>query len=103
MTNEQYLSYFAPIMPAFTHFHVTVKNRVVDVEARQVVLQAESTAMTALGEYRNEYVLVLQMTEEGGLVERFEEFVDSKVSVEFLPRLREYLEDREEREELVVA
>ena len=78
-------------MPAFRNFHVTVKNTIVDEEARKVAMHASSAAMTDLGDYSNEYMLVLHMTEDGKKVVRFEEFVDSKYSMEFLPRLREHL------------
>ena len=78
-------------MPVFKNFHVVANDTIVDEEARRVVMHASSTATTDLGEYNNEYILVLHMTEDGAKVERFEEFVDSKYSTEFLPRLREHL------------
>lgn len=95
LNNEQYLAYFKPIMPAFRDFHVTVETQVVDEAARKVVTHASSTATTDLGDYNNEYMLVLHMTEDCGKVERFEEFVDSKYSSEFLPRLRAALENKQ--------
>lgn len=91
LNNEQYLAFFTTLMPAFRNFHVTVKNTIVDEEARKVAMHASSAAMTDLGDYSNEYMLVLHMTEDGKKVVRFEEFVDSKYSMEFLPRLREHL------------
>ena len=94
LNNEQYLAYFVPLMPAFKNFHVAVKSTAVDEQARQVVLHALSTAMTELGEYANEYVLTLWMTDDGTKVQKFEEFVDSKYSVEFLGKLREHLANK---------
>lgn len=52
---------------------------------------ASSTATTDLGDYNNEYILVLHITEDGTKVHRFEEFMCSKYSTEFLQRLREHL------------
>ena len=97
MNNEQYLAYFTPLMPAFRNFHVTVKNTIVDEEARKVAMHASSTAMTDLGDYSNEYMLVLHMTEDGKKVERFEEFVDSKNSTDFFPRLREHIAGKQKK------
>lgn len=97
MNNEQLLAYFTPIMPAFKNFHLTVKNTVVDEQARKVVLHASSTATTDLGDYSNEYMLVLHMIEDGTKVVLFEEFVDSKYSAEFLPRLRELLAGKQKK------
>ena len=97
LNNEQYLAYFTPIMPAFKNFHLTVKNTIVDEEARKVVLHASSTATTDLGDYSNEYMLVLQMAEDGTKVVRVDEFLDSKYSTEYLPRLREHLVGKQKK------
>ena len=97
LNNEQYLAYFTPIMPAFKNFHVIVNHTVVDEEARKVAMHATSTATTDLGDYSNEYVLVLHMTEDGKKVVRFEEFVDSKYSTEFMQRLREHLVGKQKK------
>ena len=84
-------------MPAFKNFHVTVKNTIVDEEARKVAMHASSTATTDLGDYSNEYMLVLHMTEDGKKVVRFEEFLDSKSTTEFMPRLREHLAGKQKK------
>ena len=97
MNNEQFLAYFTPIMPAFKNFHVTVKNTIVDEEARKVVLHTSSTATTDFGDYSNEYMLVLHMTVDGTKVVLFEEFVDSKYSAEYLQRLMEHLEGKQKK------
>lgn len=97
MDNERYLAYFAPIMPAFKNFHVTVKHTIVDEEARNVVMHAHSTATTELGDYSNEYMLVLHMTVDGTKLVRFEEFLDSKYSAEYLPQLREHLVGKQKK------
>lgn len=97
MDNEQYLAYFTPIMPAIKNFHLTVKHTIVDEEFRNVVMHAHSTATTDLGAYNNEYMLVLYMTMDGTKVVRFEEFVDSKHSAEYLPRLREHLGGKQKK------
>ena len=84
-------------MPAFKDFHVTVKHTIVDEEARKVAMHASSTATTDLGDYSNEYMLVLHMTVDGKKVVRFEEFVDSKYSADFMPRLREHLVGKQKK------
>ena len=84
-------------MPEFRNFHVTVKNTIVDEEARKVAMHASSTATTDLGDYSNEYMLVLHMTEDGKKVERGEEFVDSKHSADFFARLREHLAGKQKK------
>ena len=91
LTNEQYAAYFNPIMPAFDRFHLTVHDSIVDEVARKVVMHASSSAVTKLGPYGNEYVLILHMTEDGRQVDRFDEFVDSAYSTDYMPRLRDAL------------
>ena len=68
---------------------MTVHDTVVDEVARKVVMRASSTAETDVGPYANEYMIVLRMTEDGRLVERFDEFNDSAFIRGFLPRLWE--------------
>ena len=100
LNNQDYKAYFTSIMPAFRDFHVEVKNTIIDEESRQVVLHASSTAITDLGEYQNEYMIVLHMTEDGTKIDRFDEFVDSQKSMGFIPRLRAHLEEKAEKSSL---
>ena len=97
LNNEQYLAFLTPIMPAFKNVHMTVRHTIVDEEARKVAMHVSSTAKTDLGDYGNEYILVLHMTEDGEKVVRFEEFVDSKYSEEFMPRLKEHLVGKQKK------
>ena len=64
-----------------------------DQERNKVVLHAKSTAQTVLGEYANEYVLMLQMTEDQRQVVSFKEFVDSGYSEEYMDALARKLNE----------
>lgn len=88
LTNAEYAAYMQPLLSLFRSFIVTVHDTIVDEAARKVAVHASSSAVTDVGPYANEYVLVMRMTEDGRAVERFDEFVDSRVSAEFMPRLR---------------
>ena len=77
------------MIPAFTGFHVTVHDDIVDEAARKVVMHASSTATTVLGPYSNEYVLILHMAEDGRKVEKFYEFVNSAYTGDYISRLRD--------------
>ena len=91
MNNDQYVSFLTPTMPAFQNFQLAVRNTIVDETAREVVMHLTSTASTALGEYHNEYMVTLHITEDGGKIDRFEEFVDSKYSTDYMSRLQRSL------------
>ncbi|KAL8997205.1 MAG: hypothetical protein Q9169_003471 [Polycauliona sp. 2 TL-2023] len=87
MDNEQYKAFFAPRMPPFRNFNLIVHDTVVDEAARKVVLHLTSTASTNIGDYGNEYMLKLHMTDDGRKIVRFEEFVDSGYTAKFMADL----------------
>ena len=98
MSNAEYEASFGPIMHAFRNWRLVAQDdkTVVDVEKRTVVMQANSTADTDLGPYKNEYVLVVYMTdEEKPMIDRIEEWVDSAVSMDLIPKLRAYVTEKE--------
>ena len=89
LTNLQYATFFAQIMPLFQDFTLKVKEAVVDEAGGKVTVWAESTAVTRIGPYANEYMLLFWMVEGGEKMERVVEFVDSGYTKGFMERLRE--------------
>lgn len=94
MSNEEYAAFFGRLMSLFSGFRVTVHDVYADAEGGKVVIHAMSRGDTPIGEYANEYMLVLVVVEvedgqgkKVGKVDRFLEFVDSHTSKDFLPRL----------------
>ncbi|MCJ1264730.1 hypothetical protein MMC22_004605 [Lobaria immixta] len=88
MTNAQYADYLEPLLPLFRDFTSTVHNVVHDEPGRKVAMHVTSAAETDIGPYRNEYMVILEMTEDGSQVEKFLEFVDRAHTVSFFTRLR---------------
>jgi ketosteroid isomerase-like protein len=89
-TNTEYGAFVQAILPMFRDFRLRVVDEdevVVDVEKRKVVFHAKSSADTDVGEYANEYVFTLTMTEDGRLVEKVVEFFDSGYSEKFFGKL----------------
>ncbi|KAE8453877.1 hypothetical protein EG329_007653 [Mollisiaceae sp. DMI_Dod_QoI] len=95
MDNPTYRSYFSAIMPYFRDFHVTVNDLIEDTSENKVAVWAKSTGSTDLGPYTNEYMLVFYLDESGEKIVRSLEFVDSKVTGEYMVRLGRYI--REEK------
>ena len=95
MSGEEYAAFFGRLMSLFSRFGVTVHDVYADAEGGKVVIHATSKGDTPIGEYGNEYMLVLEVVEvedpgrgeKVGKVDRFLEFVDSHTSKDFLPRL----------------
>lgn len=58
-----------------------------DADAHTCMVHASSTAHTEIGQYANEYALMLTFTSDGKQVVRFDEFVDSAYSEWFVAAL----------------
>jgi hypothetical protein len=79
-------------MAAFHNFNVTVKDIIVNEQEHKAVIWCSSTASSVIGPYSNEYMLLIYMTPDGTMVEKILEFVDSRLSVEFFPKLKAHFE-----------
>jgi ketosteroid isomerase-like protein len=80
------------VIPIFRDFKLSVeddKDTIVDVEARKVVLHLRSSAKTTAGPYKNQYIFILTISEDGEKVDGVMEFLDSKYTAQFLIRLSE--------------
>src|SRR5262245_13544568 len=64
------------------------KKMVVDVESRKVVMHSKTKGITSVGEYENEYMWILTMTEDGKMIEDIVEFCDSAKAVELGKKLQ---------------
>ncbi|KIW69328.1 hypothetical protein PV04_05210 [Phialophora macrospora] len=88
--NAEYGAFVQTIIPMFRNFRLRIVDEddvVVDVEKRKVVFHAKSRADSDVGEYANEYVFTLTMTDDGRLVEKVVEFYDSGYSEKFFGKL----------------
>jgi hypothetical protein len=88
-----YREYFGRILPYFKDFNVTIMDAYVDENANRVAIQASSTAMSVIGPYANEYVLMMKMTECQDQIYEVREFVDSEIGTVFFPKLAQYIAD----------
>ncbi|KAL9022809.1 MAG: hypothetical protein Q9185_000072 [Variospora sp. 1 TL-2023] len=90
MNNEEYAAFFSRNLHLLKDFHLAVHDTLVDEAARKVSMHLTSSATTGIGDYSNEYMVTLHMTEDGRKTDRFDEFADSKYSAEFLSKLYEH-------------
>lgn len=93
LSNSQYREYLANgVVPHFKNFQLNVVDIVEDTKHSKVVMHAQSQADTAIGPYVNEYMILLQMTDDHKQVISIKEFVDSLYSQNFFRELRAHIE-----------
>lgn len=93
MDNKAFRTYFSAQIPRFKNFHVVVDDVFEDVAGNRVAIWCSSTADTAIGPYRNEYVLMFYFNKDGTKVIRIREFVDSASSKYFFTKMDQWLND----------
>ncbi|CEJ58140.1 hypothetical protein PMG11_06810 [Penicillium brasilianum] len=79
-TKEESKADFQGLKDFFHNFQLRVKDGaepVVDEPARKVVLHIEGKGDSLVGRFETEYIYILQMNEEGTMVEDFFQFADS--------------------------
>ncbi|THV00916.1 hypothetical protein K435DRAFT_638482, partial [Dendrothele bispora CBS 962.96] len=89
MSNVQYEEFFSSIIPGLRNFCVSINDEIgvlVDARERKICMWAKGEAETDVGEYKNEYVFMLKVDEDGKVI-WIGEFVDSWNSVVFVPKL----------------
>lgn len=68
---------------------MTTKSIFNDAENHKAAVHATSHSDSVIGPYDNEYVFLLEFTEDGTKIVKMEEMVDSAYVLGFLKRLRE--------------
>ncbi|KAF2228521.1 hypothetical protein EV356DRAFT_498305 [Viridothelium virens] len=89
-SNAEYATFMDPMLAVFRGVHFSIisnDDTIVDVEARTVVLHCSNLADTDAGEYTNEYMFSLTMSEDGTKVDKIIEFIDAAYTVEFKRRI----------------
>jgi hypothetical protein len=71
---------------------------VADQTRNKVVLHATSRADTPIGEYRNEYMAIFQMTDDHEQIVSEQIFSDASVVTGFLVKFRDYMVNAKAKE-----
>ncbi|KAI9148090.1 MFS general substrate transporter [Paramyrothecium foliicola] len=77
---------FTDMMKACSCWIADDKEMVVDVQSRKVVMHVKTKGNTPLGEYENEYMWILTMTEDGKMIQDIVEFCDSAKALELMKK-----------------
>jgi hypothetical protein len=89
MSNSQVIEFLNTALPGLQDYKVALsedRTPIIDVEKRTVVMHANGTGITDNGPYKNEYVFILVMTDDGTLVKESCEMIDSHITMQFIER-----------------
>ena len=74
-------------------YHAEITDAVVDEAKRKVALYLHAKATADAGEYENEYIITLTMTEDGTKVQDQYDFIDSHRMIEWIGKMGQYAKD----------
>lgn len=92
--NDGYLEYLKPILAEFQNLRLVLLDAAEGQTRNKVVLHAASRADTPIGEYRNEYMTIIQMTDNHRQIVSERIFSDVGVVTSFLAEFRNYILDK---------
>jgi ketosteroid isomerase-like protein len=90
-TNDEYVKLNEEVFKMLHTYHAKITDAVVDEVSKKVVLYLEARATADAGEYENEYVITLTMTDDGQRVAGQYDFIDSQRMIEWIGRLGEFV------------
>ena len=86
LDNDLFATFYENALKDFRSFKLSMaegEEPIIDVERRKVVLRMKASADHTFGRYENEYVFILQLSEDGQLLEEIVEVVDSAYVLSF--------------------
>ncbi|PMD58008.1 uncharacterized protein K444DRAFT_664793 [Hyaloscypha bicolor E] len=85
--NDEYATFNVEVFKILHTYLATITDAVVDDVSKKVALSVDAKATADAGEYENEYVILLKMTEDGKQVVEQYDFVDSQRMIEWMGKL----------------
>ncbi|KAE9375944.1 hypothetical protein N431DRAFT_437378 [Stipitochalara longipes BDJ] len=95
--NDEYATFNVEVFKVLHTYLATITDAAVDDVSKKVVLSVEAKATADAGEYENEYVILLRMTEDGKQVVEQYDFVDSHRMIEWMGKLGEFAKETWEK------
>ncbi|ORY71163.1 uncharacterized protein BCR38DRAFT_404282 [Pseudomassariella vexata] len=90
---EEYCEYYKTMIPLFRNFKMEVIGYAEDQTQNKVIFHAMATAETDVGPYENEFVWMIQTTQDQDKVCGIREFLDSAYTVDFLKKMWERMQE----------
>ncbi|GAB1309967.1 hypothetical protein MFIFM68171_00177 [Madurella fahalii] len=94
---EEYVAFQSWAFTMFDTYHSTQTDMVVDETQRKVVIYLSAKGTASAGEYTNEYIHKLTLTEDGTLVKVFDASVDSLAMMTWMGKVQAAQGAKEEK------
>jgi ketosteroid isomerase-like protein len=89
---DEYITFVGQAFKLLHTYHAEVIDAIVYTETRKVVLFMHTVATADVGEYDNEYIMTVTLTEDGKLVQDQYDFIDSQVQTQWLEKMKSFAE-----------
>lgn len=91
--NDEYIAFNIEVFKMMHTYHAEITDAVVDEINRKVVLYLHAKATAAAGEYENEYIITLTMTDDGEKVVDQYDFIDSQTMLNWIAKVGQFAKD----------
>ena len=96
-TRDEYIAFNTEVFKMLHTYHAELTDAVVDLETRKVAMFLLAKATADAGEYENEYIITLTMTEDGKLVQDQYDFIDSHTMLQWLQKVGQFAQNTWEK------
>lgn len=91
--NDDYIAFNKEVFKRMHSYHAKITDAVADEVSRKVVLYLHAKATADAGEYENEYIITLTMTDNGKHVVDQYDFIDSHTMLAWIAKVGQSAKD----------
>jgi hypothetical protein len=91
--NDEYFAFNTEVFKMMHTYHAAITDTIADETTRKVVVYLHAKATADAGEYENEYIITLAMTDDGKKVVDQFDFIDSQTMVEWIAKVGRAAQD----------
>jgi len=91
--NNEYIAFNTEVFKMMHTYHAEITDAVTDETNKKVVLYLHAKATADAGEYENEYIITLTMTDDGKEVVDQYDFIDSQTMVNWIAKVGQFAQD----------
>jgi hypothetical protein len=91
--NDEYIAFNTEVFKMMHTYHAEITGAVADETSKKVVLYLHAKATADAGEYENEYIITLTMTDDGKKVVDQYDFIDSQTMFTWIAKVGQFARD----------